>query len=310
MQYSNEIKVGTALVLAVIAAVLGIRFFQDIPLFGDSYIVNARFEEAGGLSSGNPVRMRGVNIGTVESVRLDQEAQQVNVGLRIEEGVKIPEGSHVEVTGFSGLSGVRVNIIPGPQDNPPIADGTTLVGPPGGSMVDRLRERAPALASKADSLLSNTNLTMAEVSEQFQNPDSDLRRTLSSVRSFTADLESVTEAEKENLRALIQNLEQVSSDLRSFTGENGDSLDLAVRRVNESLDRLNRTLSSFERTSATLDTITTKLNRGRGTAGRLLNDPSLYLKLDSTATETNRLLRDFQDNPGRYLEDMTLVKVF
>jgi hypothetical protein len=93
-------------------------------------------------------------------------------------------------------------------------------------------------------------------------------------------------------------------------GENGDSLDVAVRRLNQSLDRLNRGLASLEQTSATLDTVATKLNEGDGTAGRLLNDPSLYLRLDSAAARTNTLLRDFQRDPGRYLNDMTLVKVF
>lgn len=310
MKYSNELKVGAALLLAAIAALLGVRFFQDIPLFGDSYILNARFEEAGGLSSGNAVRLKGVNIGSVESVRLDQQAQRVNARLRIEGDIKIPEGSHAQVSGFSGLGGVRISIIPGPRENPPLQPGATLPSPPKGSTLDRLTEQAPAIASKADSLLSNTNMTMAEVSEQFRNPESDLRRTLASLRAFTEDLESVTDAEKENIRVLLQNLRQISSDVEAFTSENGDSLDVAVRRLNQSLDRLNRGLTSFERTSAALDTITTKLNQGHGTAGRLLNDPGLYMKLDSTATQANRLLQDFKQNPGRYLNDMTLVKVF
>jgi phospholipid/cholesterol/gamma-HCH transport system substrate-binding protein len=124
------------------------------------------------------------------------------------------------------------------------------------------------------------------------------------------NLEDVTESEKDNIQKLLRNLEGISSDLRAFTGENGDSLDIAVRRLNQSLDRLNRSLASFERTSATLDTVTTKLNQGTGTAGRLLNDPGLYMKLDSAATQTNSILSDFKENPGRYLEDMTLVKVF
>jgi phospholipid/cholesterol/gamma-HCH transport system substrate-binding protein len=151
---------------------------------------------------------------------------------------------------------------------------------------------------------------MSALSAQLENPNSDLRQALASAKNITGDLESVTEAEAETLRALLQNLRSVSSDLDAFMGENGDSLDVAVRRLNQSLDRLNRGLASFERTSATLDTVATKLNEGDGTAGRLLNDPGLYMRLDSAAARTNSLLRDFQRDPGRYLDDMTLVKVF
>ncbi len=310
MQYSNELKVGVAIILAAIAAVLGVRFFQDLSLFGDSYPMYAEFEEAGGLVGGNPVRMKGVNVGTVGNVRLDQESQTVRVRLQLHEDVRVPEGSHAKVSGFSEFGGVRVTISPGPRDNPDLPPESLLSGPPEESVFDRLTEQAPTLANKADSVLSSTNTSMKALSEQLQNPESDLRQALASTKKITEDLESVTEAEKETIRTLLQNLRSVSSDLDAFMEKNGDSLDGAVQRLNQSLDRLNRSLASFERTSATLDTIATKLNEGDGTAGRLLNDPGLYMRLDSAAAHTNTLLKDFQRDPGRYLNDMTLVKVF
>lgn len=310
MQYSNELKVGAAIVLAVIAAILGIRFMQDIPLFGDTYLMHAQFQEAGGLTSGNPVRMKGVNVGSVESVRLDQEAQRVRARLRIEGDIDIPEGSHAQVSGFSGLGGVHISITPGPTENPPLSPGATLSPPPEGTVLDRLTDQAPALASKADSLLTNANVTMAELGRQFGNPNSDVRETLASIRAFANDLESLTEAEDENIRALIQNLRTVSGDLEDFTSQHGDSLGVVVTRLNRSLNRLNRSLALFEHTTATLDTVAIKINQGQGTVGRLVNDPSLYNRLDSAAVQTNRLLEDIRRNPGRYLDDMTLMKVF
>jgi phospholipid/cholesterol/gamma-HCH transport system substrate-binding protein len=310
MQYSNEVKVGAAIVLAAVAAFLGIRFFQDVPLFGTSYPMYAEFENAGGLVPGNPVRMKGVKVGSVERVRLDPTTQRVRARLELEQGTRIPKGSNAQVSGISALGGVHLQIRPGPSENEPLPKGTTLKPPPEGSTFDRLTDKAPALANKADSVLTNTNATMAQLSREFKDPSSDLRRTLASVRQMANNLEQVTESEKDNIRKLLRNLEGISSDLKAFTGENGDSLDIAVRRLNQSLDRLNRSLASFERTSATLDTVTTKLNQGKGTAGRLLNDPGLYMKLDSAAAQTNSILGDFKENPGRFLDDMTLVKVF
>jgi phospholipid/cholesterol/gamma-HCH transport system substrate-binding protein len=310
MQYSNELKVGAAIVAAVFVAFAGIRFFQDIPLFGSSYPLYAEFDDAGGLNSGNPVRMKGVKVGSVESVQLNPETQDVRVRLQMQRESPVPEGSQAQVSGISALGGVHVKITPGPRDNPQIAPGSTLETPTAGSSLDQLTAQAPALASKADSVLTGANTTLDGLNRQLQNPDSDLRRALASLRGLSGNLEEITETEKETIRTLLQNLEGVSSDLKAFTGENGDSLDVTVRRLNQSLNRLNRSLASFERTSATLDTITTKLNEGDGTAGRLVNDPGLYMKLDSAAARSNRILLDFQENPSRYLEDMTLVKVF
>lgn len=310
MQYSNELKVGAALVLAALVFFAGIRFFQDMPLFQGSYTLNATFEEAGGLGAGNPVVLKGVNVGSVESVRLDQEEQVVRVTFRVDKEVRVPEGSNVRVTGFSGISGVRLVIEPGPADNPALAAGATLSPPAKGSLLERLSDQAPAIASKADSVLTNTNSAMAGLQEQLQNPESDLRGSLRALRGTMQNMEQITEAEKESIRSLMDNLEAISADLRQFTGERGDSLNVAVDRVNRSLVRLNRTLTHVENTSATLDDLTTKMNNGTGTVGRLLNDPSLYVRFDTTAARTNRILRDFEDDPSRYLKDMTLVRMF
>ena len=310
LEHSNELKVGAAIILAAFAAFAGIRFFQNVPLFGSSYSMYAEFDSAGGLVPGNPVRMKGVKVGSVEEVRLDSKTQNVRVRLKLEQGTRIPKESHARVAGISALGGVHLQITPGPSENDPLSAGAVLVPPPGGTVFDRLTEQAPALADKADSVLTTTNATMGQLSRELQNPESDLRRTLASLRDMSSSLEEITEAEKDNIRRLLQNLEGVSSDLKAFTGENGDSLDVAVHRLNRSMARLNRSLASFEKTSARLDTITTKLNEGKGTAGRLVNDPGLYVKMDSAAARTNRILKDFQQNPSYYLEDMTLVKVF
>ncbi|MFO8100008.1 MAG: MlaD family protein [Salinibacter sp.] len=310
MQYSNELKVGAALLLSALIFFAGLRFFQDLPIFQGSYTLTATFEEASGLSEGNPVEMKGVNIGTVESVQLDQDAQRVHVRLRVDEGIRVPEESSVRVTGFSGVTGVRLVIQPGPSDNPPLAEGATLSPPPQGTVLERLSDQAPALAAKADSVLGSTNTTMNALSEQLNNPDSDLRGTLQALRRTVEDVESITEAEKESVQQLLQNLEAVSGDLRAFTDSRGDSLGVAVDRLNRSLTRLDRSLASFEQSTATLDRITTKIDNGEGTMGRLINDPTLYNRVDSAAANTNRLLLDFQNDPERYLEDMTLMKVF
>jgi phospholipid/cholesterol/gamma-HCH transport system substrate-binding protein len=310
MQYSKELKVGAVLLLSALVFFAGLRFFQDLPLFESSYVLKATFEEASGLSEGNPVEMKGVGVGIVESVRLDQNDQVVRVEMRIDQGIRVPEGSHVRVTGFSGVTGVRIVIQPGPPDNPALASGATLSPPPQGTVLERLSDQAPALAAKADSVLGSTNTTMRALSDQINNPDSDFRATLQALRQTMEDVESITEAEKESVRQLLRNLEAISGDLREFTGSRGDSLSLAVDRLNRSLTRLDRSLASFEQSTATLDEITTKIDDGKGTMGRLINDPSLYNRVDSAAAHTNRLLLDFQENPGRYLEDMTLVKVF
>ncbi len=316
MKYSKEIKVGVSIVIAVAVFFAGLRFFQNIPIFKNSYRLNAEFEEAGGLVAGNPVLMKGVNIGTVETVRLDLQDQVVRVAFRVEEDVQIPQGSHAEASGFSALSGVKLAITPGPSTNPPVEPGTTLPGPPEGDILGQLQDAGPRLVSRADSTLTDASIAMRALSQKVSNPTSNLNQLISALEQTSRNLEQATGDEA--LRQTMQNLEAITADLRRFTGESGASEDTLAQndlgqtmaRLNRSLDKLDRNLANLERSTTALGAITEKMNNGEGTAGRLINDPGLYMKLDSAAAEANALLRDLRENPNKYLEDMTLVKVF
>ena len=81
-------------------------------------------------------------------------------------------------------------------------------------------------------------------------------------------------------------------------------------RTEDGLNRLDRTLASLESTTAGINTIIGKIEKGEGTLGLLINDPSLYHQLDSTLATLNRILLDFQQNPKRYLKDLKIVDVF
>lgn len=315
MQYSNELKVGVALIAAAIVFFVGLRFFQDLPIIKGSYPLNARFQDASGLVSGNPVRMKGVSIGTVQSVTLNQAEQIVDVRFRVEEDVAVPEGSYAKVTGFSALSGVRLAIIPGPAGSPPLASGATLPGPPEGGILERLSDRAPELASKADSVLSGANTTFSALNQQLANPSSDLRQAIRALEQTLQNVSQLTGDQDAALQQTLSNLEAITRDLEGFTGTDTDTLKAnnlgqTMKRLNGALARLETNLATLETTTTNLNTLTAKMNEGEGTIGRLVNDPSLYVRLDTTAARANDILRDLKENPGRYLEDMTLVKVF
>ena len=126
MKYSNELKVGAALVAAVLIFIFGIRFFKDVPLLSGSYELRTQMVDAKGLISGNPVRTNGVKIGSVKSVSFDQQAGLVRVVMGINKGVTVPEGTTCEVTGIDALTGIRMEMNLGPLSNPPIPAGGSI----------------------------------------------------------------------------------------------------------------------------------------------------------------------------------------
>jgi ABC-type transport system involved in resistance to organic solvents, periplasmic component len=69
-RFWNEFRVGVLAVAALALLVLGVRFLQGTSLFGNTYPLTARFEQAEGVAPGTPVTVRGISVGTVDRVAL------------------------------------------------------------------------------------------------------------------------------------------------------------------------------------------------------------------------------------------------
>ena len=87
----NPVKIG-AVSIAVLAMLMVMAFKADsLPLIGGGTTYYANFSEAGGLKTGDEVRVAGVRVGKVDSIELD--GNQVKVGFKLREKVNFGENS-------------------------------------------------------------------------------------------------------------------------------------------------------------------------------------------------------------------------
>jgi len=75
--------------------------------------IEARFLKVGGLQVGSDVRISGVNVGTVESQRLDLETYEAKVLLVIDKSVSIPADTVAAIVGDGLLGSKYVDLRPG-----------------------------------------------------------------------------------------------------------------------------------------------------------------------------------------------------
>ncbi len=316
MKYSREIKVGAAIIFAVLAFVLGVRFFEDIPIFRGTYELNTTFNAAEGLLNGNAVRINGVDIGAVESVKLDPETHQVQVRFHIDSKIKVPQGSFASVDGIAALGNVYVRLELAQDMGNYVEEGGFVPGQTEGGLAGLLSQ-APQYAARADSLLITAQIAMAEAAATFRSANqlvsassNDLRLTLAGVRGAAHTLEALLGSQQGRLTNVIGNFETASGDLSAFTTENRDSLALAVRNMNTLLRRLDGNLGSFESSVSRVDTLLVGVERGEGNLGLLLRDTTLYGRVDSLTINLNKIMDDFRKNPGRYLRHVDIIDVF
>jgi len=123
-KYAMETIVGIFVALGI--ATIGYMTVKlgHVSFFGDeTYPIYANFTSVSGLRAGNPVNMLGIEVGKVESLRMDQENLQAVVEMKIQKNVKVYDDAIASIK-TEGLIGDKyVSIDPG---------GGGLVLEPGG----------------------------------------------------------------------------------------------------------------------------------------------------------------------------------
>jgi phospholipid/cholesterol/gamma-HCH transport system substrate-binding protein len=102
---------------AVLAIAIGFFVFATQGAGGfagaSGYELRASFRSAEGITVGAPVRMAGVQIGTVTAMDLDTSSFRAETTFTVRDGIELPDDTAVAVTSEGLLGGSFLDVIPG-----------------------------------------------------------------------------------------------------------------------------------------------------------------------------------------------------
>ncbi len=277
---SAEAKVGLLVIVGSVV-LLYMTFAVGKYEFGEKkgYVVTALFDSVSGLDAKAAVRMAGVQIGTVESVEL--EDNRAKVTLRIRPGIKILHGSEAAVKTMGLLGDKYVDIVPPrllaagaaqpPERAVPYKDG------------ERIELTAPAtdadqLISKLSSIADDIKKVTGSLSNVFgsQRGEQSMEDILHDLRQTTANIKEFSYALRSDGSELVMRLNELAENLNGVVNDNKDNLKVTMENVREASKSAEMALSSLEDVSR-------KINNGEGTLGKLVTDDSMYNSVDSAA---------------------------
>ena len=294
----REVWVGLFVVAGVLATVIILAVMTDAALFRGRYIINTTVPNASGIRKGDPVLMRGVNIGRILSFTILQ--QEVQMRLEIEGEYPVPRDSRIELKASGLLGGMVADIVPG--SSPQSATwGDTLPGGTGVGLFDKM----DALAGEADKVAKRVQGLLSD------DMVKDMQGSAAGARQSLDSLQAILKEQRSELRALSASLKRSSEGLEKVT--TGPELERTTKRIDELVGKLDGTATTFDRTAKSLDSILGRMDRGEGTLGKLSTDETLYKNaaeatenLNKATVELNKLLADFQAHPRKYIN----LKVF
>jgi phospholipid/cholesterol/gamma-HCH transport system substrate-binding protein len=124
---SIEILVGLFVLLGLAALLFVALKAANLTSFsqGDSYALQARFDNIGGLKTRAPVRSAGVVVGRVTGVTLDPKTFQGVVSMQISRGFEFPKDSSAKILTAGLLGDQYIGLEPGGDTNN-LAAGDTI----------------------------------------------------------------------------------------------------------------------------------------------------------------------------------------
>jgi len=298
MNLSKEAKVGLMAVLALVMLYFGFHILKGSDVFSRTYKYYVVYDNIDGLTASNPVLLNGLNVGRVQEIKLLQnQKNHLLVSLDIQKGIVLPKGT-VAMLADGGLLGGKVIHLSIGGSSINLQDNDTLVGKREAGISAVLQEKALPLVTHADSLVLN----LAAVAEGFKETGKILNQMIRNYDRTGNEVQGLVNENRKNLLVMTSNLNKLSESLietekglkplLAKTGSLADSLN--ALRLGETVQNANRTISD-------LRGLLTSVESGKGTAGKLIKDETLYNNLNGTVVSLNKLMTNFREHPKRYV---------
>ncbi len=332
----TELRVGVVTIVSLIVLAVTIVYVGSgggSP-FARKYELKALMSDINGLKPGAPVRVGGLEVGTVEEVGFDPKGGMVAVTMKLDRLVQPRVTTKSEATlGSLGLLGEKAVDITPSTEGAPIEDGGYISAaaedPFKGllsatsestSHLNRILARMDAGEGTLGKALRDEELynrmvdvgiRLQAVMNKLESPtgplgrlvnDAEMSRQLSSsVKGIEAVVNRVEQG-KGPLGALSRD-EQLVADLKSLTA-NLSEVAGKLQRGEGSAGKLLHDDALFRRldsVSNRLDNLIGRMESGEGSAGRLIRDPDFYNNMNGAAEDLRKLIADIRKDPQRYL---------
>jgi phospholipid/cholesterol/gamma-HCH transport system substrate-binding protein len=307
---SREFRVGVVIALAALVLVIAVFTVGDQEgVWKRRYELRVKYTDIYGLQAGSTVRLAGLRVGTVKHVEFSRtEPGNLIVVLKVDRDVQnLIRSDSKAVIGTLGLLGDKtVEISVGSPDQDMLEDGSYIQGAKSASIEAIITEGGEAVenitlaAKNTKEIIEKINNGTGSLGLFVNDPNVyfDLDRLLQLTENLTKQLEQgqgsfarfVTDSTfYVEMRNLLTNTNHLFDSLT--TGQGTLSKLLYDPAPYQDIKQI---VESWKQ-------ITNRINSGEGTLGKMLTNDSLYINFTRALDRTDALLKDFRENPGRYL---------
>ncbi len=256
---SHKVRLGIFISLGILIFILAIYFIgEKQQLFRSTFRLSGVFKDVAGLQVGNNVRLSGINVGTIDNITIISDTS-VKVIILIDENTRqYIKKDAVASIGSEGLMGNKVLVIsPGTGGKKSIENDDDIAT----SQPTDIDEIMKSLKTTIDNTAYITG-DLAKIATNIESGKGTIGRLM------------MDKEWRQNIEATIINLKEGSDEFKVVMDKAGeiDSILIAIKS----------TIGYTAGITADLAAITSSLQSGEGTIGRLLMNTTAAENFDST----------------------------
>lgn len=302
---STEFRVGfLVLIVSVLVAILSLQATEDPGFVGGSKMLFFRLDDASGLIQRGAVKVAGINVGVVKKITLDQGKARLDLSIRRD--VPITTSARVEVRPNGILGDKYIEVVPGNPSDPEIPDGGEITSVDNKGSMDALLKEVGRITKSIGDIADE----LKDATRDGGDPRGPLGRIVRNIDKLTADLAEISDENKEKINEIVTNVRDISETIDGIVNDDGpNGLQASWEKVARSIDKVERSLANVE-------AITDKVNSGKGTIGRLVNDEQTVEKINTAIDGVNKFvggaskLQTTLDFHSEYLMEQGLTKSY
>ena len=285
--FNKEVIIGLVTLISLGLFIFGLNYLKGTNIFKPTNHYYVRMPDVSELQQSCPIYVDGFKIGVVRDIAYDfRKTGDIIVQISLDKKMRVQTDSHVEIK--VGLtSGAYLNLILNKYVSSFYQIGDTINGISEKGIMDKVSDD---LLPQIEILLPRLDSIFQGIQYLVNHPA--LSKSLEQIETTTANLEESTrllnKLLSKDIPPITANLNQISSDFTVISSQ--------LKQMD-----LNATLGYFDSTLKNIDQISNKLNNKDNSLGLLLNDRSIYDRLDSTFVNASDLLLDLRLNPKRYV---------
>jgi phospholipid/cholesterol/gamma-HCH transport system substrate-binding protein len=293
---TDNVKLGLFVLAGLVFLIVTLYMIgRNRNLFGNTFTIKASMNTVNGLTTGNNVRFKGIDVGTVKDIQISGDSA-ILVVMIIDENVKphIKQNSIASI-GTDGLMGNKlININSQPYPAPPVDEGSVILS------------REPIETDEMLRTLNTTNNTIERVTHNLDEITTKLNSSKSlwnliSDTLITADLKEAVSGFRDagaHTAALTANAKEIVNRFGSGEGLAGTLFTdtTLTRKLDKSMTKLQLASEKTAGMMDNLESVMEGLKSGDGTAGLLLSDTTLRHALMESALQVEEGTTRFNEN--------------